>query len=70
MYYQTTIDDSIKNSNARLYSNQNVFHPVITNKTQKKHNVITTLRNVQKHVLENRIDIGQFFEVKNLKHQY
>lgn len=54
--------------NIKLYSNKNVYHPVIANNTQKNDNVITLLRNVQKYVLQNRISIGQFFEVK--KNEY
>lgn len=57
----------MKEKNTRLYSNQNVFHPVVANETQKKDNIIKIIRNIQKYVFENRISIGQFFEVKILK---
>ncbi|XP_050532651.1 uncharacterized protein LOC126900763 [Daktulosphaira vitifoliae] len=44
----------------KLKNNENVFHSVITNKRHKD-NVVSILRNVQKHVLQNRINVGQFF---------
>lgn len=59
--------EKIKKKNTRLYSNQNVFHPVVANETQKKDNIIKIIKNIQKYVFENRISIGQFFEVKILK---
>lgn len=68
MYIQVINNkDKIKIMNTRLYSNQNIFHPMVANETQKKDNVIKIIRNIQKYVFENRISIGQFFEVKILK---
>lgn len=38
------------NKKIKLKNSGNVFHLVITDKTHKKDNVVTILRNVQKHL--------------------
>ncbi|XP_050428353.1 uncharacterized protein LOC126838198 [Adelges cooleyi] len=61
-YEQESQENKSTESKSRKYTNKNVFHPVLEHKTNKKDNVITVLRNVQKHVLQNQINIGQFFK--------
>ncbi|XP_026811180.1 uncharacterized protein LOC113552511 [Rhopalosiphum maidis] len=62
IFIDVIIEDKIKEKGTRLYTNQNVYHPLIANKTHKKDNVLTIFRNLQKSVFENRINVGQFFQ--------
>lgn len=47
-----------------IFGKQSIFHPALSSPSQQE-DLLTVLRRIQRHVMENRLRIDEFFKVRH-----